>query len=100
MMTLEWLIVMVLAFIVLGPKDFPRLMFICGDLIRRLKFFGGTLYENMETLSEEASLSSPEGPKVPELTSPRRQASDPKTPAKSRPISRKKPSPHKQFVQK
>jgi Sec-independent protein translocase protein TatA len=53
MIYIEWLVIMLIAFLVIGPKDFPKIMFTLGDFIRRMKHLGGTFYDHMQDLSEQ-----------------------------------------------
>jgi|NOAtaT_7_FD_contig_21_6297331_length_288_multi_2_in_0_out_0_1 Sec-independent protein translocase protein TatA len=51
--TLECILFFLLAFILIGPKDFPKLMFKVGDSWRRMKQMGSTFIRQMEDMSEE-----------------------------------------------
>lgn len=48
----EFLLIFFLAFIVIGPKDFPKIMFKIGDFWRRLKMTCSSFYEQLEDISE------------------------------------------------
>ena len=50
---IESLIIFLLAFIVIGPKDFPKVMFKVGDTWRRLKMMSTDFYEKLEEQMEE-----------------------------------------------
>jgi Sec-independent protein translocase protein TatA len=50
---IEGLIIFILAFIVIGPKDFPKVMFKVGDTWRRLKMMSTDFYEKLEEQMEE-----------------------------------------------
>ena len=49
----ECLVIAILAFIVIGPKDFPKVMFKLGDIWRRLSFLKRSFAEHLENLSEK-----------------------------------------------
>jgi Sec-independent protein translocase protein TatA len=48
----ELFLIMVLTFIVVGPKDFPKIMFSIGDFVRRVKSVSHNFYERIEYISE------------------------------------------------
>jgi Sec-independent protein translocase protein TatA len=50
---IEGVIIFLLAFIVIGPKDFPKVMFKVGDTWRRLKMMSTTFYEKLEEQMED-----------------------------------------------
>lgn len=60
---IECLVIAILAFIVIGPKDFPKVMFKLGDAWRRLCFLKRSLTEQLETLSEKSVSERKYGPK-------------------------------------
>lgn len=53
MFYIECILIALLAFVVLGPTEFARLMFSVGDLIRRLRDGAQQLYDAAETLTEQ-----------------------------------------------
>jgi len=52
---IEGLLIFLLAFIVIGPKDFPKVMFKVGDTWRRLKMMASSFYEKLEEQMEDDS---------------------------------------------
>lgn len=51
---LEFLIIFILAFVIIGPRDFPKVMYKVGDAWRRLRFMGEQMYQKWETFSEQS----------------------------------------------
>ena len=50
---IEGLLIFLLAFIVIGPKEFPKVMFKIGDTWRRLKMMVSSFYEKLEEQMED-----------------------------------------------
>jgi len=53
----ELLLVSLLVFVIVGPKDFPKVMFWIGDVARKIRGMGRQFYKTMEDLSENADFS-------------------------------------------
>ena len=45
---IETALIFILAFLIIGPKDFPKLMFFLGDNLRRLKDASHRFYAQFE----------------------------------------------------
>lgn len=50
---IEGVLLVVLGFIILGPKDFSKVLFAIADFIRRLRMASSTFYRHLEDMSEE-----------------------------------------------
>lgn len=60
---LEGVLIFLLAFVIIGPKDFPKVMFKVGDGWRRLRVMLSAFYTQLEKQAHEESEKSPEKPR-------------------------------------
>ena len=60
---LEFLLIFLVSFVVIGPKDFPKVMFSIGDFIRKLRLASQNFFHQWEeaTQFEVSSESEDQG---------------------------------------
>ncbi len=50
--------ILVLSFIIIGPKDFPKVMYRLGSFIARLKALSAHFYEHWDIMAENEDIKS------------------------------------------
>jgi sec-independent protein translocase protein TatB len=53
----EFLVILVLAVVLIGPKDLPRLMYSAGKLFRKFKVFTADIQVSIDKIVHEEELS-------------------------------------------
>lgn len=53
----EMLVVLVVAVVVIGPKDLPRVLYTAGKFIRKIKIFTGDIQASLDKIIHEEELN-------------------------------------------
>lgn len=52
----EFLLIMAVAVVVIGPRDLPRALYTAGKMIRKLKAFSGDIQKSLDSVIQEGEL--------------------------------------------
>ncbi len=59
----EFVVILILALIIIGPKDMPKILRVCGRWIGKMRDFSYTIHNTLTTLSHQEDEDEEKGPK-------------------------------------